>query len=202
MAGGQRRKCKCCRRLFRPDPRSRRHQRYCSEPPCSPAEPRARPQVRHAGSPSQRTRVTSATPGTSYGSAPGRSRHPGYWRKPRRCATALQDVSRAQSIDSEAKTANFVRSPLQDLITAQPAVLIGLIAHLVGTPLQDDIVRTTDRLLRLGQDILAMSQGPAAAPALTARRPGRDRLRDVRQDPRLPGSSGPDHHPNCSHARS
>jgi len=114
-----------------------------------PAEPRARPQVRHAGSPSQRTRVTSATPGTSYGSAPGRSRHPGYWRKPRRCATALQDVSRAQSIDSEAKTANFVRSPLQDLITAQPAVLIGLITHLVGTPLQDDIVRTTDRLLRL-----------------------------------------------------
>jgi len=37
MAGGQRRKCKCCRRLFRPDPRSRRHQRYCSEPPCRAA---------------------------------------------------------------------------------------------------------------------------------------------------------------------
>ena len=30
----------------------------------------------------------------------------------------------------------------------------------VGTPLQEDLVRTTDRLLRLGQDILAMSQGP------------------------------------------
>jgi hypothetical protein len=58
----------------------------------------------------------------------------------------------------------FVRSPLQDLLTAQPAVLIGLIAHLVGTPQQDDIVRTADRLLRLGQDILAMSEGPAATP--------------------------------------
>jgi len=34
----------------------------------------------------------------------------------------------------------------------------------VGTPQQDDIVRTTDRLLRLGQDILAMSEGSAAAP--------------------------------------
>jgi hypothetical protein len=70
----------------------------------------------------------------------------------------------AQAIGSAAETANFVRSPLQDVISAQPAVLIGLIAHLVGTPLQDDIVRTTDRLLRLGQDILAMSQGPPKPP--------------------------------------
>ena len=29
--------------------------------------------------------------------------------------------------------------------------LIGSTAHIVGTPLQDDIVRTTDHLLRLGQ---------------------------------------------------
>ena len=57
------------------------------------------------------------------------------------------------------------RSPLQEVLTAQPAVLIGLIAHMVGTPLQDDIVRTTDRLLRLGQDILATS----AARAVNAR---------------------------------
>jgi hypothetical protein len=32
----------------------------------------------------------------------------------------------------------------------------------VGTPLQDDIVRTTDRLLRLGRDILATSAARAA----------------------------------------
>src|SRR5215831_12268559 len=39
IGGGvvERRKCKCCQRLFRPDPRSRRHQRYCSEPPCRAA---------------------------------------------------------------------------------------------------------------------------------------------------------------------
>jgi hypothetical protein len=66
----------------------------------------------------------------------------------------------AQVTDSSDQTANFVRSPLQDVISAQPAVLIGLIAHIVGTPLQDDIVRTTDRLLRLGRDILALSQSP------------------------------------------
>jgi hypothetical protein len=37
MARGDRRKCKCCRKLFRPDPRNRRHQHYCSEPPCRAA---------------------------------------------------------------------------------------------------------------------------------------------------------------------
>jgi hypothetical protein len=36
-------------------------------------------------------------------------------------------------------------SPLQVIITAQPAVLLGLIAHLVGTPLQDDIVHIARR---------------------------------------------------------
>ena len=55
----------------------------------------------------------------------------------------------AQPICPAVETANAARSPLQEVLTAQPAVLIGLIAHIVGTPLQD-IVRTTDRLLRDG----------------------------------------------------
>jgi hypothetical protein len=37
MARGRRRKCKCCRKLFRPDPRNLRHQRYCSKPSCRAA---------------------------------------------------------------------------------------------------------------------------------------------------------------------
>jgi hypothetical protein len=93
-----------------------------------------------------------------------RSLHPGYWRKKRRAGTALQDVLAEQPIGSAIKTTNPAASPLQDLLTAQPAVLIGLIAHIVGTPVQDDIVRTTDRLLRLGQDILATSAAQAATP--------------------------------------
>ena len=55
-------------------------------------------------------------------------------------------------------------SPLHKLLSAQPAVLIGLIAHLVATPLQDDIVRTADRLLRLCKDILATSAARTALP--------------------------------------
>ena len=32
MGYGDRRRCKCCLKLFRPDPRNRRHQHYCSAP--------------------------------------------------------------------------------------------------------------------------------------------------------------------------
>ena len=151
MARGRRRKCKCCRRLFRPDPGNRRHQRYCSAPRCKRASKTA-----------SQARWLARAENQDYFRGPvhlarcqaWRARHPSYWR------TASKDVPSPQAVDPVGKTGVFAHTPLQDLATAQPAVLIGLIAHLVGTPLQDDLVRATHRLLRLGQDILAMSRGP------------------------------------------
>ncbi len=58
MGRGERRRC--CRRLFRPDPRHRYHQYYCSAS-----------RARRAGSPSPRTATTSAAPCLS--SARGRA---------------------------------------------------------------------------------------------------------------------------------
>src|SRR5215831_17675558 len=159
MGCGDRRKCKCCLKLFRPDPRNRRHQCYCSAPACRAAS-KAASQARWLAKPENQSYFHG--PVNVARVRAWRSRHPGYWRKGRRVGIALQDVS-----------------------MAQPAVLIGLIAHMVGTPLQDDIVRTTDRLLRLGQDILATSVVRAVAPVPDGGA-GRDRLRDVLQDPRLP----------------
>ena len=51
MAGGNRRKCKCCLALFRPDPRNRHHQRYCSAAACRAASKAAGPSplARRAG---------------------------------------------------------------------------------------------------------------------------------------------------------
>jgi hypothetical protein len=157
MARGDRRKCKCCLKLFRPDPRNHRHQHYCSAPQCRAAS-KAASQARWLAKPENQDYFqwpVHLARGQAW-----RARHPGYWRKASRAPTALKDVSMTQAVGSIAKTGIFARSPLQDLLTAQPAVLIGLIAHLVGTPLQEDIVRTTDRLLRLGRDILALSQSP------------------------------------------
>ena len=181
MGHGDRRKCKCCLKLFRPDPRNRRHQRYCSASTCRAAS-KAASQARWLAKPENQ----------SYFSGPvnvarvqaWRARHPGYWRGGRGAGPALQDVSIAQPIDSKVETANAAGSPLQEVLSAQPFVLIGLIAHIVGSALQDDIVRTTGRLLRLGQDILATSAAPAATPVPDGGA-SRDRLRDVLQNPRL-----------------
>ena len=161
MARGRRRKCKCCRSLFVPDPRNLRHQGYCLQPRCRAAS-KAASQARWLAKPENQDYFRG--PDHVARVKDWRARHPGYWRKASRPPTAFKDVSIAQLLASKGKTGDVVRSPLQDLLTAQPAVIIGLIAHLVGTPLQEDIVRTTDRLLRLGQDILAMSGRPAPAP--------------------------------------
>jgi len=156
MTRGHRRKCRGCRRLFLPDPRNRDRQHYCSRPHCR-AVSKAASQARWLARPENHDYFRG--PVHLARSQAWRASHPGYWRKSPRRDIAPKDPSTLQALDSADKEAIFVRSPLQDLLMAQPAVLVGLIAHLVGTPQQDDIVRTADRLLRLGQDILAMSGG-------------------------------------------
>jgi hypothetical protein len=175
MAHGDRRKCKCCLKLFRPDPRNRRHQSYCSAPACKAAS-KAASQARWLAKPENQDYFRG--PENAARVKTWRARHPGYWRKRRSTGTALQEVSTVQPVDPSAESGDFADAPLQDVISAQPAVLIGLIAHIVGTPLQDDIVRATGRLLRLGQDILSSSAARAAMhPPDT--RGGGDRLRDL-----------------------
>src|SRR5262245_55821392 len=119
MARGQRRKCKCCRRLFCPDPRNRRHQRYCSKPRCRAASKIAS-QARWLAQPENHDYFRG--PVHLARNQAWRARHPGYWRKSPRPDTAPKDVSMTQPIGSIDKTGIFVRSPLQDLLTAQPAV--------------------------------------------------------------------------------
>src|SRR5579862_983348 len=184
MGRGDRRKCKCCLKLFRPDPRNRHHQHYCSAPACRAAS-KAASQARWLAKPENQDYFRG--PENVARVQAWRSRHPGYWRNERPADPALQDALTAQPIDSTKETGEVAKPPLQDVLSAQPAVLIGLIAHLTGTPLQDDIVRTAGRLLRLGQDILATSAaGAAPAPPMPDSGAGGDRLRDLRQDPRLP----------------
>lgn len=138
MLAGDRRKCPCCRKLYRPDSRNRQHQRYCSAPACRAAS-KAVSQARW--------RTTGRSQGNLDGAAnvarvqEWRSRHPGYWRKGRCADPALQDLSKAQHIDFVVEPAISARSPL--------------IAHLVGSALRDDILPATERLIRLGRDILA-----------------------------------------------
>jgi len=162
MARGDRRKCKCCLRLFRLDRRNRRHQRYCSSASCRAAS-KAASQARWCAKPENQDYFRG--PVNVARVRAWRSRHPGYGRRGRDGAAALQELSLAQPIGDAGKNGPGAKPPLQDVLSAQPAVLIGLIAHLTGTPLQEDIARTTDRLLRLGHDILAASAARAPPPA-------------------------------------
>jgi hypothetical protein len=69
MARGRRRKCKCCRRLFVPDPRNLRHQGDCSQPSCRAAS-KAASQARWLANPENQD-YFPADPYTSPAARPG-----------------------------------------------------------------------------------------------------------------------------------
>lgn len=153
MKRQRQRKCLGCGRLFRPDPRNVRHQRYCSSPACRQAS-KAASQRRWLSQPENRDYFRGAEQVARV--QRWRAGHPGYWRHPGApAADALQDDCRTQSIEIKEKSAFLVGDALQEALSAQPAVLIGLIAHLTDSALQEDIARSTRRRLQLGQDILS-----------------------------------------------
>ncbi len=159
----RRRKCLNCRQLFRPDPRNVHHQRYCSQADCRGASKTAsqrrwldRPENRdYFHGPEQVARVQR-----------WRAEHPGYWRKRSFKPNPLQDDSSTQPIDKQKESSTLMPVALQDLLSAQPLVLIGLIAHLTDATLQDEIVMQTHRLQQLARDVL--NQGAPNAQTSTA----------------------------------
>ena len=171
MIRGRRRKCRHCGQLFRPDPRNVRHQGYCSARACQ----------RTSKAASQR-RWLAKTGNRDYFRGPEhvarvrawRAAHPGYARKKSSRRRALQEHSSAQPIDIS-KQSDLLNAPaLQDLSCAQSLVLTGLIAHLTGAALQEDIACTSRRLQQLALDIvhgdsdgretIAVSASPAPHP--------------------------------------
>jgi len=164
-----RRKCLCCEELFRPDPRNRRHQRYCSKADCRRAS--------HAAS---QQRWLSKPENRDYFRGPihvarvqaWRCAHPDYGQRARTpMRSALQDDCRAQDIDCSVQSASLA---LQEITSAQPLVLLGLIAHLSDSTLQDDIAAASRRLIELGQDVLGgrMPRSPPAGSGVRASVPG------------------------------
>jgi len=85
--------------------------------------------------------------------------------------SALQDDCRAQDIDCSVQSASLA---LQEITSAQPLVLLGLIAHLSDSTLQDDIAAASRRLIELGQDVLGgrMPRSPPAGSGVRASVPG------------------------------
>jgi hypothetical protein len=169
------RKCKSCQIFFPPDQRNAWHQEYCTRPECRKASKAASQQrwmekekIRDYFRPDNIQRVRE-----------WRKTHPGYWRpkpagreepdlvaeiaaqSPKRASTSgegepLQDLLIDKGLKNPLvkELLPVAASALQDLVSSQGTVLIGLIAHLTGTALQDDIAITARRLQQLGHDIL------------------------------------------------
>jgi hypothetical protein len=182
------RRCKGCKKLFDPDPRNAWHQEYCNKPVCKKTSKAAsqkkwnqkegnqsyfrgpvnvmrvqewrrnhpgywnpKPEIKEPiADSSQETKIeTSALPDHNLHSEEN-------------TILPLQEILTQETLDNHevgADKACTPIGPLQDLLNAQPMILIGLIAHLTGSALQENIALTSRRLQQLGTDILNNPQG-------------------------------------------
>lgn len=158
MKPAKSRQCLCCKEPFKADARNTHHQKYCSAPTCRKASKAA----------SQR--LWLAKPGNeNYHRGPiatarvsdWQKAHPEYRERQKiKRSAALQDHCAVQAPEStqellihEEISVLPVTPALQDFITTQPYVFVGLIAHFFNLTLQDDIANATRSLQRLGEDI-------------------------------------------------
>jgi len=163
MARPEDHNCLFCGAFFRADARNAKHQKYCSEPGCRKASKAA---SRRAWLAKAENQDYFRGPENVARVQSWRAAHPGYWRRPRgqrgtppEVPFALQDLCPAQAVEIAEDSQIVPHTALQDLWRDQPAVLIGFIAHITGSALQDDIARSTRRLIELGHDILAGRKG-------------------------------------------
>lgn len=145
------RKCKNCHKFFRLDPRNTDRQEYCSEPECRKAS-KAASQRKWLAKPENREYFRG--PHNVQRVREWRSRHPGYWKKGTCEQIPLQDHSSQKKTEIQGNTSTLPSHALQEVLSSQHIVFLGLLSHLTGSTLQDDIVTTARRMRQLGQDIL------------------------------------------------
>ena len=147
-----RRKCRHCKAFFQAEPRNRHHQCYCGRPECRRAS-KAASQLRWQRRPENADYFRGAENVARVQA--WRKAHPGYWkRSKRKRSVALQDLLNAQPSPPQQAANQDGTVALQDHWQRQPPVLIGLIAHLTGSALQEDIVSMTNRLIAKGQALM------------------------------------------------
>ncbi|HSF33073.1 MAG TPA: hypothetical protein VLK82_21705 [Candidatus Tectomicrobia bacterium] len=149
------RKCKYCQTFFDPNPRSAGRQRYCSKLRCRQAS-KAASQRRWLHKPANRDYFKGPTHVERV--REWRKAHSGYWRRQvSHHADALQDTLMPQPHLQQLLDNDLKAPALQDAFFLQPTIVVGLLAHLTGLTLQDDIATTARRLQQLGRDILSGS---------------------------------------------
>ena len=142
-----------------PDARHFRDQQYCTKPAC-----------RHASKLASHRLWLMSEKGTEHRDPQENKRrvrewravHPGYARLTGgRVRGALQETMASQPVEGKQVVTSLVFDALQDAYLMQPALVVGLIANLTGSALQDTIAETSRRFVLLGQDILGNGPGSA-----------------------------------------
>ena len=148
----KKKRCCNCKRLFTPDHRNRERQNRCRAPECRKAS-KVFSQRKWLRKPENRDYFKG--PENTQRVREWRKRNPGYWkRSSSNREDTLQDSLNCQVAEIKENTIDFTDIALQDLLTVQPAVFIGLISNFIGSSLQDDIARTILLMQQSGQDIL------------------------------------------------
>jgi hypothetical protein len=151
MAKAGQRKCMSCAEFFDSDHRNRNRQIFCSAAGCRRAS-KAASQARWLNDPDNvgyfkdQAHVARARA--------WREAHPGHTRGTPRKSPALQDPLIAQALDFNEENGKRTGAALQDLLNPSSPALAGLIAHLFGVTLQDDLTATAKRLVQIGRDLL------------------------------------------------
>jgi hypothetical protein len=83
--------------------------------------------------------------------------HPGYWKRRRGKKSVLPELCFAQASEGQADRGKAVRGVLPEILTAQPPVVIGLIAQMKGSVLPEDIAVMTGRLIARGRALMGSS---------------------------------------------
>jgi hypothetical protein len=148
----KKKKCRHCRQLFIPDPRNHDRQYYCWKPACRKASKSAS-QKKWLIKPENKDYFKG--PENVERMRDWRKKNPGYWKR-HRSRTALQDPLNVQHAENKEDNDQIHATALQDLLLAQPPVIIGLISNFIGSPLQDDIANTLLAMQQSGQDILCL----------------------------------------------
>ena len=153
------RKCLHCEGFFTPDARNRKRQHYCAKAVCRQAS-KAASQRRWLSRPENEDYFRGAD--NAARARAWQAAHPGYWKKRRKSPVAvLQDDCRSQTAEGQQVGATDAGVVLQDDWLRQPPLMIGLIAHLAGVTLQEDIATMAGRLIAKGHAVLGLSPGLA-----------------------------------------
>lgn len=157
MKKKRKRKCRNCQEFFKPTANNSWHQEFCLKKLC-----------RKASKSASRKKWLAKKENQDYFQNKDnvkrvqiwREKNPGYWKRNKvDKKNALHDLVSVEPSENKEVNGKVEFSALQDLASTQQAVLIGLIAHLTGSTLQDFIEKTTFNLQKLGNDIIQFKGG-------------------------------------------